>query len=120
MFRGFRQTRGCERSGWVGGHGAQGIVRSSVERISLLDLPRPSARLGGFNNGNAFSHSSEAGSPRRGQGWFPPRAVREGWAPDLSPWLVGHCLPPVSPHIVSVSACLCRNLPSFITPAILD
>ena len=97
------------------------MVRSTVEGISLLDLPRPSARQAGFNDGNAFSHSLEAGSPRRGQGWFPPRAVGEGWAPDLSPWLVGHCLPPVSPHAVfSVSACLCRNLPSFITPAILD
>ena len=63
----------------------------------------------------------EAGSPRRGQGWFPPRAVREGWAPDLSPWLGGHRLLPVSPHVVfSVSVCLCRDLPSFITPAILD
>lgn len=58
-------------------------------------------KLGGLANGDLLSYTVlEATSliRRCQRGWFFRRALREGSAPGLSPWLGDDRLLPVSPH----------------------
>lgn len=92
----FRQQRTPHY--WDGGEEIPAIHSWQISSL-IRDTITTTHRLGGLTNRIYYLVVLEGGSSKlRGQrGWSHLRAVREGSAPGLSPWLIdGHLLVPMA------------------------